>query len=177
VMIDRSAKAADLLNIMVRSRAVACDMLHEAVLSQGQGKDTASVPIGGTFSRPGICGAALRRHNLACAHTKARYPLREAIALLAAGHDRPAHFTALLHEWSELDAAFGRLDHRRYDAEDAQATALRSSDEMAQATAARWVQQAISEHRALVAKMDTITHGVRIALEQIVKPCPEVAEA
>lgn len=171
-MTDRTAKAADLLKTMARSRAVACDMVHEAV----EHGDNA-VRMGATFARPGICGAALRKHNLACAHTTARYALRDALVLLAEGQDRASHYVALVSEWPELDAAFGRLDHRRYDVEDAKAAAMRSGDETALTVATAAIAQTVSEHRDLVAKLEMITRDVRAALERIVTPCPDAADA
>ncbi|GGK40894.1 hypothetical protein [Salinarimonas ramus] len=63
----------------------------------------------------GFCSKAARAGNLACAHTMARYPLRDALeAQSAAGRPGAA---AALARWHALDLAIGQADHARSEAE------------------------------------------------------------
>jgi hypothetical protein len=72
----------------------------------------------GWRGRPGtslFCDRMSRAANIACAHTTARYVLREAIsALRARGHPQA---DAWLAEWQALDGEIGRCDHARSEAE------------------------------------------------------------
>jgi hypothetical protein len=165
---DIAEKAAHFLVMLKYSRPVACDMAHEAVLLPHDNGTEHAPAYGSSYPRPDICLSKRRKRNLACAHTTARYVLRDALALLAGTHDNGDYYDAQLTIWNDLDSALGHLDHRRHNAEDAQAAALQSCDMVAQATSAALIAQTITEHRALVAKIEAITHDVRAALESLI---------
>lgn len=63
----------------------------------------------------GLCSAALRAGNLACAHTMARYRLRTALEARCAEGLPGAE--AALARWHALDVAVGLADHARSQAE------------------------------------------------------------
>ena len=67
--------------------------------------------------RPGrdFCAKGARATNLACAHTMARYVLRDALEARRAGGDLSA--AADLEEWAALDVGIGLADHARSEAE------------------------------------------------------------
>ena len=75
---------------------------------------------------PALCSADRRATQLACSHSTARQPLRQAIVVLQArdGADSAA-LEELLVDWTRLDAALRTLDHRRYAAETRLADAVR----------------------------------------------------
>lgn len=117
---DRSPDLSlpELAAALDRLEARACGLAHE-----------------GWRGRPGaplFCGRMSRAVNIACAHTTARYVLRDAVlALQARGHPESV---AWLAQWQALDAEICRCDHARSEAEkveDAAAVATAVADHAA----------------------------------------------
>lgn len=98
----------------------------------------------------GFCAKAARAGNLACAHTMARYVLRDALERLVA-QDAPGA-QARLEDWSALDLAVGLSDHARSQAE-------KTGDAAA-------IAAAVSAHGRAAADLERLRLWTRAALGQ-----------
>jgi hypothetical protein len=124
-------------------QATPCGMAHESIPDGPDGEPARNARSPSGFARVGLCTETVRAANLACSHTMARYLLRDALLQLPADGD-----DAVLAGLHDLEQAISLLDHRRYDAESARASArLKKADG---AAAKREVAALVAEHRALV---------------------------
>jgi hypothetical protein len=162
-----STELTRLRALIAASRAVACGMVHEAVPrdAAGQPRQHAVEPDG--YARPALCSADRRATQLACSHSTARQPLRQAIVALQArdGADT-AVLGTLLEDWVRLDAALGTLDHHRYAAETRLADGVRQGvTETIEEE--RSIAALVREHRDLARGLDALRDRVLAAIDRL----------
>jgi hypothetical protein len=158
---------AQLRALIAASRAVACGMVHESVPrdAAGQPPQHAIEPDG--YARPVLCSADRRATQLACSHSTARQPLRQAIvALQARDCADSAALDELLEDWIRLDAALGTLDHRRYAAETRLADAVRDGL-VGTLDGERSIAALVREHRDLARGLDALRDRVLAAIDRL----------
>ncbi|WP_349369991.1 hypothetical protein [Salinarimonas sp.] len=114
----------------------------------------------GRTGAPLFCDRMSRSVNIACAHTTARYVLRDAVLALRA-RGRP-EAVAWLAEWQALDAEIGRCDHARSEAE-------KVEDAAAVATAA-------ADHAAATRALVALHARIRVAILSEGAEAPPAAE-
>jgi len=124
---------------LYRLRADLCDMKHEGVRRDGE-----------RLIRRAICPARARISNIACSHTGARLPMRDAWLLLETIGDRDA--VARREELDRIEYEISILDHRRYDAETVGRKDL--------------IADCIARHRALAAEVEALRLATIAALDR-----------
>ncbi|HMG49864.1 MAG TPA: hypothetical protein VK597_04660 [Inquilinus sp.] len=161
-----AAELTRLRALIVASRAVVCGMVHESVPRDAAGQPLLHAIEPDGYARPALCSATRRGTQLACSHSTARLPLRQAIEALQArdGADAAALET-LLEDWMRLDAALGTLDHRRYAAETRLADAVRAGT-AGTFDGERPIAALVQEHRDLARGLDALKDRVLAAIDR-----------
>ena len=162
-----AAELARLRALIMASRAVACGMVHESVPRDAAGQPLPHAVEPDGYARPALCSATRRGTQLACSHSAARLPLRQAIeALQALDGAEMAALGTLLEDWIRLDAALGTLDHRRYAAETRLADAVRTGT-AGTVDGERSIAALVQEHRDLSRGLDALKDRVLAELDRL----------
>lgn len=161
-----AAELARLRALIAASRAVACGMVHESVPRDAAGQPLQHAVEPDGYARPALCSATRRGTQLACSHSAARVPLRQAIeALQAQDGAEMAALETLLKDWIRLDTALGTLDHRRYAAETRLADAVRAGTDDIE-DGRRPIAALVQEHRDLARGLDALKDRVLAAIDR-----------
>jgi hypothetical protein len=158
--------AADRATLMFWRRRVAalqapaCGMAHEAIRFRSDAMPVGDPNSSTGYARTDICPLAVRSGHVGCTHTTARHALRDALCAIPGGGD-----DALLRVLVDLEAAIGRLDHRRYDAETIHARAVDGGTTAETTAAGRVIDDLVAEHRAYAARALSLRDAVLARLD------------
>lgn len=105
-------------------KAIKCEMYHEKMkLDVASNLFVSNANPDALFERTGFCSLTIRKQRIACAHTSARYLLREALSVLKAQDTQnPIFYSSLEQELNRLEDTIHSTDHQKGNLEKEYAT-------------------------------------------------------
>jgi hypothetical protein len=150
--------------------AVKCQMYHEKMkLDVASNLFLLSTAPDALFERTGFCSLAVRKQRIACAHTTARYLLREALSLL---QKQDGQNNTIYDKWwqelNQLEDSMHSTDHQKGDLEKEYAVLWNSGQIEEARNLASQIKELEKIHSDCVDQIDRLRYDIIHKIDDVI---------